>query len=101
MKRIQKQMINVRLKMDNLKTILRRGSIVSLASAYVFTVDATVVTYPTPFMIGLHGSAAELGTDAPADVIISIVLLSTENISTMICPASRNGIRRATSHAFS
>ena len=26
-----------------------------------------------PFMIGLHGSAAELGTDAPADVITDIV----------------------------
>lgn len=26
-----------------------------------------------PFMIGLHGSAAELGTDAPADVIENIV----------------------------
>ena len=26
-----------------------------------------------PFMIGLHGSAAELGTDAPADVIDNIV----------------------------
>ena len=26
-----------------------------------------------PFMIGLHGSAAELGTDAPADVITDII----------------------------
>ncbi|MDE6291910.1 MAG: endo-polygalacturonase, partial [Muribaculaceae bacterium] len=42
--------------MDNVKTVLREGSIALLALAYAFTIDATVVTYPAPSEARLNRS---------------------------------------------